>query len=140
MIFSSDLHLKPKLVFAISLLYMASADGKIEQEELTYLSTVLHGDTEIILQANKYIKNAMKKGQSFTTFLAQSNQILSDEQKECIVINLVDMMLADNDVDENEEKLLNHIIEIYGFDKEKFFIYQELMSKKNNHKVFELTP
>ena len=139
MIFSNEINITPKLAFAISLLYMASADGKIEQEELTYLSTVLHGDTDMILQADKYIKNAMKKGQSFTTFLTQSNEILNDAQKECIIINLVDMMLADNDVDENEEKLLNHIIEIYGFDKEKFLIYQELMSKKNNHAVFALS-
>lgn len=133
---SSALELTPKKAFAISLLYMASADGIIEQEEITYLSTVLHGDTKSIREANSYIKNAMKKNISFDTFLYEANKLLDDNQKECVIVNLVDMMLSDGKCDESEMRFLEHIIDIFGFDNKKFEIYKELMIIKNNHDIF----
>lgn len=131
-----EIELTPKLSFAIALLYMASADGVIENEEITYLSTVMHGDGAIISQANSYIKNAIKKGITFDKFLIQSNKILTISQKECIVVNLIDMMLSDGEAALNEEKLLKHILDEYGFSEEKYDIYKELMIKKNDHSVF----
>lgn len=136
--FRKELVLTPKLCFAIALLYMASADSHIENEEITYLSTVLHGDVEVIRQANRYIKEAMKKGTNFDHFLKESDEILNESQKECIVINLIDMMLSDGQSDIHEEKLLYHILNHFGFDEQRFEIYKELMIKKNNHSVFEL--
>lgn len=131
-----NIELTPKRIFAISLLYMASSDGSIEPEEITYLSTVLHNDTKTIREANKYIKYAMKKNISFDAFLLKANVILSDEQKECIVVNLVDMMLSDGDCDDSEMKFLEYIIDIFGFDDKKFEIYRDLMMVKNNHDIF----
>jgi uncharacterized tellurite resistance protein B-like protein len=130
------IELTPKLSFAIALLYMASADGVVESEEITYLSTVMHGDADKIIQANRYIKDAMKRGKTFDDFLDDSDKILTEEQKECIIVNLIDMMLSDGEADEYEEKLLDHIIEKYDFKREKFDIYKELMIKKNDHSVF----
>ena len=69
-------------------------------------------------------------------FLDDSDKILTEEQKECIIVNLIDMMLSDGEADEYEEKLLDHIIEKYDFKREKFDIYKELMIKKNDHSVF----
>ena len=134
---SSKINLTPKLSFAISLLYMATADGVLESEEITYLSTVMHGDSKIILQANKYIKNAIKVGITFDIFLQESNEILSQAQKECILVNLVDMMLSDGIADINEEKLLHRIVNIYGFDEKKYQEYKRLMIVKNEHNIFE---
>ena len=133
---SSETILTPKLSFAISLLYMAAADGTLESEEITYLSTVMHGDNKIILQANKYIKNAIKLGVTFDIFLQESNKILSQAQKECILVNLVDMMLSDGIAAINEEKLLQRIVKIYGFEEEKYQDYKRLMIIKNEHSVF----
>ena len=130
------IELTPKLSFAIALLYMASADGVVESEEITYLSTVMHGDADKIIQANRYIKDAMKRGKTFDDFLDDSDKILTEEQKECIIVNLIDMMLSDGEADEYEEKLLDHIIEKYDFKRKKFDIYKELMIKKNDHSVF----
>ncbi len=133
---STEINLTPKSSFAIALLYMATADGVLENEEITYLSTVMHGDTKVILQANKYIKNAIKTGSSFDEFLRQSNEILSQEQKECIIVNLVDMMLSDGIAASNEEKLLHRIVEIYGFEETKYQEYKRLMIVKNEHNIF----
>ncbi len=133
---SSEIRLTPKLSFAIALLYMATADGILENEEITYLSTVMHGDGKTIMQANKYIKEALKSGLTFDMFLKNSNEILSEDQKECILVNLVDMMLSDGFAAANEEKLLERILKIYGFEEQKYLDYKRLMIIKNNHKVF----
>jgi uncharacterized tellurite resistance protein B-like protein len=133
---SKEVTLTPKLSFAVALLYMASADGVIENEEITYLSTVMHGDGTLIADANRYIKNAIKSGTSFDKFLLESNELLSNDQKECILVNLIDMMLSDGEASDNEEKLLKHILDKYGFDEEKYTIYKELMIKKNDHSIF----
>jgi len=133
---AKKIELTPKLSFAVALLYMASADGAIENEEITYLSTVMHGEGNIISKANSYIKEAIKSGATFDTFLTASNKLLSNAQKECIIVNLIDMMLSDGEAASNEEKLLVHIIDKYGFDEEKYTVYKELMIKKNDHSVF----
>ena len=134
---SSEISLNPKLSFAIALLYMATADGEIENQEITYLSTVMHGDSKTILEANKYIKNALKSGLSFDTFLRDSNEILSLQQKECILVNLVDMMLSDGNTAANEERLLHRIVRVYGFEDEQYEEYKRLMIIKNEHSVFD---
>ncbi len=135
---SREIPLTPKLSFAVALLYMASADGVIENEEITYLSTVMHGDVKIISEANKYIKNAIKNGMTFDVFLLKSSEILTIDQKECVIVNLIDMMLSDGIINANEEKLLIHIIQHYEFDNTKYEIYKELMDKKNDHKIFDM--
>ncbi len=137
-----NIDLNPKLSFAVALLYMASADGVIDHGEITHLSNVMHGDMTVLLEANKYVKNCLKKGISFNDFLYKSNELLNDEQKECIIINIIDMMISDKhaEVHQNEEKLLIHIIHMYGVDKEKYLLYKELISKKNNHAIFSEVP
>jgi len=136
--FFKKVELTPKVSFAVALIYMASANGAIENEEAVYLSTVMHGENDKIIKANKYIKGAIKKGKTFDDFLDESNEILTMEQKECIIINLIDMMLSDGKIDEYEEKLLEKVIMKYGFVSEKFDIYKELMIKKNDHGVFNI--
>jgi len=134
---SSKIELTPKLSFAIALLYMATADGILESEEITYLSTVMHGDSKVIIQANKYIKDAIKLGVTFDTFLEDSNKILSEKQKECILVNLVDMMLSDGVAAVNEEKLLQRIVAVYELEEQKYQDYKKLMMIKNEHSVFD---
>jgi uncharacterized tellurite resistance protein B-like protein len=133
---TKKISLNPYLSFAVSLLYMASADGVIENDEITFMSTVMHGNRSIINEADSYIREAIKRGVTFDMFLKESNTFLTEAQKECIIVNLIDMMLADGKSVSNEEKLLMHIIEKYGFDTTKYQIYKDLMIKKNDHSVF----
>ena len=132
-----EIKLTPKIAYVVNMLYMSSADGIIEQEEITYLLTILHGDLKLIRTAEKYMKQSEKKGLNFDDFLEESSKLLSLEQKETILINLIDMMYSDNEIEAHEEKLLKYILEKYDIDENKFNLYKNFIVKKNNYSIFK---
>jgi len=132
-----EIKLTPKIAYVVNMLYMSSADGIIEQEEITYLLTILHGDLKLIRIAEKYMKQSEKKGLNFNDFLEESSKILSLEQKETILINLIDMMYSDNELELHEEKLLKYILKKYDIDENKLDLYKNVIAKKNNYSIFK---
>ncbi|MCK5716094.1 MAG: TerB family tellurite resistance protein, partial [Thiomargarita sp.] len=84
--------MNPQFAFATSLIYMISADGVIENEEVGQLLAVLGGEeTEggIGVGANnrKLLERAVKYQQktAVETFLSEATPILTDAQKMCIL-------------------------------------------------------
>jgi len=130
--------LTPKLTLAIVLLYMIGIDNEVTHDETTYLISVMHGDSHIIKEANEYLQNAIKMDLSFEMFLDESIKILTENQKECIIINLIDIMLVDGVVRKNEQKLLDFILKKYQFDTKKYSMYKEMITIKNDHSIFNI--
>jgi len=134
---NKKIELYPKLSFAISLMYMASADdGHIDNREMAYLSTVMRENSKILNEANRYIKQSIKHGFTLNDFLKKSNEFLSINQKECIVLNLIDLMFSDGNNAPNQEMLISLLINEYKLDEYKYAIYRELLEKKNDHSIF----
>ena len=131
------MELSPKLILAIALQYVASADGNIDEDETTHLISIMHSDSKIIMQADKYIRYAIRDNITFDDFLDEGNKKLSYTQKECIILNMIDMMLVNNVVDVYEEKLIKHVVKKFDIDMQKYQVYKELMIKKNDVSVFE---
>ena len=130
--------LNPKLILAVSLLHMANANGEIANEQMMYLLTVLHGDNKLISQANKYIKKSIQIGRTLQDFLDEAKDLICDEQKEFIVINMIDIMLSDSNCDVHEERLLGFYLDSFNFDEEKYLNYKSMIYKKNNYDLFDL--
>jgi len=133
---TNKFELTPKLSFAIAMLYMASVDETIDRDEIRYISAIMHGDMGTLSKANKYIKQAIQKNMTFYNFLEESKKLLSLQQKECIILNLIDIMFLDENISSYEEKLLKLIIKEYEFDLERYEQYKSIICIKNNHSIF----
>ena len=68
--------LSPRLALAVGLLFMMSADGEIESEEIGQLQSVVGGDGDLIQTAVKYIRSI-----KYEQFLADASALLNSQQK-----------------------------------------------------------
>jgi uncharacterized tellurite resistance protein B-like protein len=144
--FNSDTgtEMTPHLVFVISLLYMMSADGEIDNEEVGQLLSVLGGQDDgngtigVGAQNEELFDAAIKyrKNNSVDTFLGVAVPLLSDAQKICILINLLDSSLADSTPEKEEQALFEKFIKAFGISENRFRPFFEVIAIKNDRSVF----
>lgn len=134
----------PHLAFATALLYMMSADGEIDNEEIGHLLSVLGGEDQgngvigVGAQNQKLLDNAVKyrRKNSVESFLQEASPILSDAQKMCILVNLIDSSLADGTPEQEEQELFAKFLQAFGISEERFRPFFEVMALKNDRSVF----
>ena len=134
----------PHLAFATSLLYMMSADGEMDHEEVGHLLSVLGGSDDgrgnIGVGANNQalLDNALKyrRKNSVETFLTEATPLLSDAQKMCILVNLIDSSLADGQPEPEEQMLFGKFLQAFGVSEERFRPFFEVIALKNDRSVF----
>ncbi len=133
----------PHLALAIALLYMISADGEIDNEEVGQLLSVLGGESSgnsIGVGANN--RQLLEKAQRYARsnnvdkFLADAAPILTDAQKLCILTNLIDSSLADGQPEPEEQVLFDKILRGFGIDEHRFKPFFEVIALKNDRSVF----
>ena len=104
--------MSPHLAFATALLYMMSADGEMDNEEIGHLLSVLGGHDDgrgtigVGAQSQALLDSAVKyrRKHPVETFLQEATPLLTDAQKMCILVNLIDSSLADGQP-EREERI-----------------------------------
>ncbi len=141
---SSTEELTPPLAFACALLYMIAADGEIEPEEVGHLLTVLGGsrdgkggigvgqnNKELLDKALKYCRKSTPDA-----FIAAANPVLTEAQKYCILINLLDSLLSDGNADPAEQALFNKFLTGWGVSEESFEPAFKVIVTKNDKAVF----
>lgn len=134
----------PHLAFATALLYMMSADGEIDNEEIGHLLSVLGGEDQgngvigVGAQNQKLLDNAVKyrRKNSVESFLQEASPILSDAQKMCILVNLIDSSLADGTPEQEEQEIFAKFLQAFGISEERFRPFFEVMVLKNDRSVF----
>lgn len=134
----------PHLAFATSLLYMMSADGEIDHEEIGHLLSVLGGQDQgngvvgVGAQNQALLDSAIKyrKKNSADTFLQEATPLLSDAQKMCILINLIDSSLADGQPEPEEQALFGKFMQAFGISEERFRPFFEVIMLKSDRSVF----
>ncbi len=129
---SSTPELTPRLALAVSLLFMTSADGAIEQEEFGVLLSNLHGDEKLLDQAMAY-----GRATKFDDFILSSASILNDAQKHCILLNLADSLLSDGRAAPQEQALFEKFLNGWSVTKESFQPHLNVIIKKNEHSVLD---
>lgn len=133
----------PHFVFATSLLYMMQSDGEMDHEEVGQLLAVLGGEEQngvigvgannrqLLDRALKYIRsNPIEK------FLKEAAPVLTDAQKMCILINLVDSSLSDGQPEQEEQLLFAKFLHGFGISEERFTPFFEVIVLKNDRSVF----
>jgi uncharacterized tellurite resistance protein B-like protein len=133
----------PHFAFATSLLYMMGADGDYDNEEIGHLLSVLGGSNEggtIGVGANnkalldRAVKYARKN--SLDSFLAEAAPKLTDAQKMCIMVNLIDSSLSDGQAEPEEQALFAKFLGAFGISEERFRPFFEVIVLKNDRAVF----
>ncbi len=134
----------PHLAFATGLLYMMSADGEIDNEEIGHLLSVLggaeqaNGSIGVGSQNQDMLDNAVKYRRKNTvdTFLQEAAPLLTDAQKMCMLINLIDSSLADGQPEPEEQMLFGKFMQAFGISEERFRPFFEVIMLKNDRSVF----
>ncbi len=133
----------PHFAFATSLLYMMGADGEYDNEEIGHLLSVLGGSSEggtIGVGANnkalldRAVKYARKN--SLDSFLAEAAPKLTDAQKMCIMVNLIDSSLSDGQAEPEEQAMFAQFLTAFGISEERFRPFFEVIVLKNDRAVF----
>ncbi len=127
-----DIELTPYLSLAVASVYMVAADGSLADEEMGQLISMFGGDDAIVQDAVEYIK----QNDDIEETVAKISEMLNSEQKEVVVINLLDTLLADGDADENEKELFFMFSNSFGFEQSQLEVFFDVISKKNNFGVF----
>ncbi len=134
----------PHLAFATSLLYMMSADGEIDHEEIGHLLSVLGGQDQgdgtvgVGAQNQALLDNAVKyrRKNSVDTFLTAATPLLTDAQKMCILVNLIDSSFADGQPEPEEQALFGKFMQAFGVSEERFRPFFEVILLKTDRSVF----
>ncbi|MEN9373574.1 MAG: hypothetical protein RIR79_1126 [Pseudomonadota bacterium] len=134
----------PHLAFATSLLYMMSADGEIDPEEVGHLLSVLGGSDDgngsigVGAQSQALLDSAVKyrRKNSIDVFLQAAAPLLSDAQKMCILVNLIDSSLADGQPEPEEQVLFAQFLAAFGVSEERFRPFFEVIMLKSDRTVF----
>ncbi|WP_139491009.1 TerB family tellurite resistance protein [Brevibacillus dissolubilis] len=136
-------NMTPHLAFACSLLYMMGSDGEMDHEEIGHLLSVLGGEERggvIGVGANNraLLERAMKytRKTSPDAFLREAAPILTDAQKMCILINLIDSSLADGQPERQEQELFGKFLNAFGISEERFRPFFEVIVLKTDRSVF----
>jgi uncharacterized tellurite resistance protein B-like protein len=126
-----DIELTPMLSLAVASIYMIAVDGSLADEEMGQLVATF-GDNELVEDAVEYIK----QNQDVEETISKISNLLNRDQKEVMLINLLDTLLADGEAEESEKELFFAFAHSFGFeqgDLEKFF---DVISVKNNLGIF----
>jgi uncharacterized tellurite resistance protein B-like protein len=133
----------PHFAFATSLLYMMKSDGEMDHEEIGHLLAVLGGEENngvIGVGANnrQLLDRAMKyvRSNPVDRFLQEAAPILTDAQKMCILINLIDSSLADGEPEHQEQQLFAKFLAAFNVSEARFTPFFEVIALKNDRSVF----
>ncbi len=133
----------PHFAFAASLLYMMGADGEFDNEEIGHLLSVLGGAKEggsIGVGANNkaLLDRAVKytRKNTIDAFLAEATPVLTDAQKMCLLVNLIDSSLSDGQAEAEEQVLFSKMMQAFGITEERFKPFFEVIILKNDRSVF----
>jgi uncharacterized tellurite resistance protein B-like protein len=135
--------MNPHFAFAASLLYMMGADGEYDNEELGQLLSVLGGknkngtvyiggnNDDLMEKAIKYVQK-----NSLDQFLKEAAPVLTDAQKMCILVNLVDSSLSDGEAELEEQEMFARFLDAFGISEDRFRPFFEVITLKNDRSVF----
>ncbi|MBF0219689.1 MAG: TerB family tellurite resistance protein [Gammaproteobacteria bacterium] len=133
----------PHLAFATGLLYMMGADGEMDNEEIGHLLSVIGGASEggsIGVGANNkaLLDRAVKysRKNSIDTFLTEVSPLLTEAQKLCMLVNMLDSSLSDGESEKEEQALFMKVINAFGISEETFKPLFDVIVLKNDRSVF----
>ncbi len=122
--------LTPHLVLAVSMLYMMASDGTIEDEESSQLQASLGGHETLLQFALRYVQVV-----PVDRFLQKAPEVLSAQDKLCILSNVCDSMLSDGRSEAAELALFEQFVTSFGLSQSAFETFFKTIALKNDKSV-----
>jgi hypothetical protein len=122
-----------RLLLASAIIYMAASSGEISKEQWGQLHSVV-GTNE------KLLKDAMEKVRetSIDDFLAElKEELTSDEQKLCVLLNVFDSMLADERMTTEENIVFSRFKEALIISSPELEMFFKALKIKNNIPILD---
>ncbi len=130
--------LTPYSTFVTSMLYIMSADGEINENEIGQLIAAIGGNQIKGININDILKGASKyvNVNKVDTFLSEVASKLNEDQKICILVNLVDTLFSDGNAAQEEQDTFAKFMSAFGVSEESFKPYFDTIVAKNRKSVF----
>jgi uncharacterized tellurite resistance protein B-like protein len=134
----------PSLAFAISLIYCVTVDREVDAHEVGQLVSAFGGKVgpdlievgadqrDVFHRAVEYVRTRKSDD-----FLTEAAPILTETQRLCILLNMVDSALADSKAEPEERKLLAKFQRAFGISDERFRPFFEVILLKNDRGIFK---
>lgn len=116
----------PHLALACALLYMMTSDGAIGAHEVGQLEAVIGEFDALQKVALAYVRSVKMKA-----FLDEASVVLTPEQKLYILTNVCDLMLADGEIANVEDKLFLSMLRAFGYNEASFARFHQVLEVKN---------
>jgi len=131
---AAALDITPRRALVVSLIYCMGSDGEMDPEEVAHLVSVLgRGATRDELE--RCLKYA--RGMPPETFLADATPKLSEAQRLCILLNMIDSAMADGEAEQGERDLIARFQQAFGFDDAKLEPHFRTLLAKNDRSILE---
>lgn len=122
-----DFQITPFMALAVSLIYMLTADGEIDDHESSQLQAVVGNHNELLDISFIYAEE-----NSVEQFLKDTSGVLNQADHWCILTNLCDCLLSDGVADEHELNLFRKMSDAYGVSEMGFKTHFNNLKVKNN--------
>jgi len=124
--------LTPKSAFVLSAMTLIAADGQIDEEEILYLRRLVKGDSDSVKTAQK----VWQANPDLKDLLPLIASALDEKQKEVVVVNLIDLAMADGFLAGAEKELLTLYLQAFNMGEEKVMPFVDVIAIKNSSSVF----
>lgn len=120
-----------RTVFAAILIKITSIDGDIDQDEVAALVSIIKDEEAM----NGGLELA--KRMDYEELLEEATGVFEDDQSLCLIVNALDLIMADGFLDEEEKDAVQQLIDALAFDVEDIEPYMQMLLVKNNRSVFD---
>ena len=129
---SAPFELNPRRALVVSLIYCMGSDGEIDPEEVGHLVSVLgrNATREELDRCFKYTRSTPAE-----RFLEEATPNLNEQQRLCILLNMIDSAMADGEAEQGERDLIARFQQAFGFDDAKLGPYFQALVAKNDRSV-----
>lgn len=124
----------PRRALVVSLIHCMGSDGEIDPEEVGHLVSVL-GRNATREELDRCFKYA--RATPVDSFLQEAAPRLSQEQRLCIVLNMIDSAMADGEAESGERDLIARFQQYFGLDDATLDPYVRGLIAKNNRGILD---
>lgn len=132
---AAPLDITPRRALAVSLIQCMGSDGEIDPEEVAHLVSVL-GRNATRDELDRCLKYA--RATPTAAFLQEATPKLNQQQRLCILLNMIDSAMADGEAEPGERDLIIQYQQAFGFDDATMEPYFNALVAKNERAVLDV--
>ena len=122
-----------RLLLASAIIYMAASSGEISKEQWGQLHSVVGTNEQLLKDAMEKVRET-----SIDDFLAElKEELTSDEQKLCVLLNVFDSMLADERMTTEEDIVFSRFKEALIISSPELELFFKALKIKNNIPILD---